>query len=112
MAKEQRESVDQPGVTSKRCLRCCPPAVTLPARDLPRNRARRDGLGSLCRRCKQQIDRRYWRRNAERLTPLRASQKRARRNDARRLVASYLLAHPCIDCGETDPFVFDFDHVE
>lgn len=112
MAKAQRESVDQPSVTSKRCPRCCGVGVTLPARDFPRNRARRDGLGSLCRRCKQRIDRRYWHGNAERLTPLRASQKRIRRNDVRRLVATYLLAHPCVDCGETDPVVLDFDHVE
>jgi hypothetical protein len=42
---------------------------------------------------------------------------RIRRNQARVVAASrervlaYLLTHPCVDCGETDPLVLDFDHV-
>lgn len=35
----------------------------------------------------------------------------ARRERRRQLVYEYLLAHPCVDCGETDVVVLDLDHV-
>jgi len=40
-----------------------------------------------------------------------AENKKADKDRARRYILDYLSTHPCVDCGESDPIVLEFDHV-
>ena len=69
-------------------------------------RAAFDGLQSRCRTC----SRNWYVRNREpHMANVRARNERARTANKERM-GVYLLAHPCVDCGETDVRCLDFDH--
>lgn len=89
---------------SKRCFRC---GEVKPLTDFNRHRGSRDGLQKRGRACDREPGREAYQRN-----PGRFRRNRQLAIDrARRFLWQYLTEHPCVECGERDPVVLEFDHV-
>lgn len=91
----------------KMCSKC---KVEKPRSEFYARKASRDGLQPHCKTCKKATDKGWYADNkVAHGRNTKAWRKRREEANTRRLVA-YLLEHPCIDCGEPDPLVLDFDH--
>ena len=93
----------------KTCTRC---GQTKPLDQFPLvRRSEPEKTQSWCRACFAEANSRNYRNNIER------ERARIYRNRARRIAESqaraieYLLGHPCVDCGEKDIVVLQFDHL-
>jgi deoxycytidylate deaminase len=90
------------------CTRC---HELKPADAFPRRRRGEDLLQHWCRDCFAEINALYYAENRDReIARIQRNKERARKA-ARDLVDAYLATHPCVDCGESDPVVLEFDHV-
>ena len=91
----------------KGCVIC---RQELPLSEFNVRRRSRDGKQNVCRSCNRDRARRYYADNRE--AHLRSVRERtaAARRAAWRVLGDYLLEHPCVDCGEGDIRVLDFDH--
>jgi hypothetical protein len=79
--------------------------------DFQRNHATADGLQDQCKSCRKETDRRiYLKRSEEKKAQYREANLRTIERNTR-LLYEYLLEHPCVDCGASDPVVLEFDHV-
>lgn len=65
----------------------------------------------MCRFCRQEYDReRYQRLNEKRRQQIGDGDRR-RKLAVAQYIHHYQETHPCVDCGEADPVVLEFDHV-
>lgn len=70
----------------------------------------KDGYTNLCKPCKRQYDNNHYKNNPSRSEYIRKNQKN-REQKTNEYIRQYLLEHPCVDCGEDDIVVLEFDHV-
>lgn len=74
--------------------------------DFNRLRRAKDGRQPRCRACHQRYHYENWDHH---MTQIRARKKRVRA-ESQAAVLAYLAEHPCVDCGESDVVVLEFDH--
>lgn len=71
------------------------------------NRSTGFGHQYYCRECQSAW---YREHKQQHIANVNVNSARYRERNAR-LILEYLLSHPCVDCGETDPSVLEFDHM-
>jgi hypothetical protein len=92
---------------SKRCGRC---GLVKDLSMFPFKNRRAGKRGSICLACMSAYSREHYRLNREEyLRKAHQGRTRSRKRNRAELLA-YLEQHPCIDCGESDRLVLEFDH--
>lgn len=91
---------------TKICFKC---KKELNAR-LFRKRVKNKGLQPYCIACQREYDKAYWIKTRDKRKLHRHVNDRKIRIRNAQTVFDYLKNHPCVDCGEKDPVVLEFDH--
>ncbi len=91
----------------QRCSKC---GVEKPLGAFPQRRDRRSGRGTVCLECGRAYHREHYRRNREYYIKKAGRIQGPRREKIRIMLIEYLRSHPCVDCGESDIRVLQFDH--
>lgn len=94
--------------TTKLCTTC---GLVRPTKEFATNRSRPDGLQNQCRACKKVYNAQYYPLTKDRYREQRSLNRKQMLALNMTRILMYLGTHPCVDCGETDPVVLDFDHV-
>ncbi|MEA2661410.1 MAG: hypothetical protein QOH08_982, partial [Chloroflexota bacterium] len=89
------------------CARC---HVAKPTSEFPIKNAARGTYRSYCRPCCSDYGKEHYRNNVAVYVAKAKARAAIDRPRNRRFVAEYLATHPCVDCGETDRVVLEFDH--
>ncbi len=64
-----------------------------------------------CRACKSEQQKKWYAKKRETHIANVKSNIEQARAEAHQFVRDYLSTHPCVDCGESNPIVLEFDHV-
>lgn len=93
----------------RRCSRCrdFKPLAQFPFRDI------RAGVrGHYCRHCQSTYRRGHYAAHKIDYITRAMTEAQLKREDSLLLLHEYLRVHPCVDCGETDIRVLEFDHTD
>lgn len=90
----------------KLCTKCL---ETKPLSEFHKSAKNSQGVQPWCKPCSCADSRQRYHKPGVKEAHARSAA--ANRERVKLQVVEYLLTHPCVDCGEDDPVVLDFDHV-
>jgi hypothetical protein len=93
----------------RRCGRCL--ELKLPS-EFAWRRRRLGQLDSMCRQCRSAYHREHYLANRKRYVDQARARKQALALKRTTYLLDYFDKHPCVDCGERDPVVLEFDHLD
>ena len=67
---------------------------------------------SVCRECMRIYIQNHYKNNTRYYVEKAMRRKKLYQQEVHRRIFSYFSTHPCVDCGESDPIVLEFDHIE
>jgi hypothetical protein len=76
------------------------------------SKGRNGRLASYCKPCTQVYCQAHYAKNAEKHNKRRYQNAKRYIARNRAFTLDYLRSHPCVDCGETDILVLEFDHID
>lgn len=91
---------------TKKCSKC---RRTLPLDEFARKSATKSS--SWCKSCNRLYQKGHYAANTASYKAKARDWRAERQAAARAWLMAYLQGHPCVDCGEDDPVVLQFDHV-
>lgn len=95
----------------KTCSKC---KLTLNESEFNNHGYRKDGSikrQTYCRACNKIHSKQYYRDNHDYHIQQTGLRKKDSQSRARNLILEYLESHPCVDCGNQEILVLDFDHL-
>ena len=90
--------------------RCCMCKLFKPESDFAFRSLKTGERQSSCRECHAAYRRAHSLRTKETYVRREVARMRGYRIENHARILEYLLGHPCVDCGQTNPIVLDFDH--
>lgn len=90
---------------------CCTCHAVLDTSLFNKNRTTKDGHSKACKKCHNAASKKYRQNNLEAIKPKQRVRQKRLTFSKRQFVLAYAMQHGCIDCGEKDPVVLEFDHV-
>lgn len=94
-------------VETRRCYDC---GLVKPIDDFAFHNKAKGTRQGRCRSCHARYRREHYIRKKAIYIEQEVGRIRRYREENRLLIREYLRMHPCVDCGETDIVVLDFDH--